>query len=45
LILNVFNSIIKKDNFDYTEWQRNLWKNKTIDEIYNMAKKFEKKKK
>jgi hypothetical protein len=32
-----FISIIKNDTFDYTEWQRNLWKDKSIDEIYAMA--------
>ncbi|MDR1894412.1 MAG: hypothetical protein LBQ61_06955 [Spirochaetales bacterium] len=37
-----FISIIKSDNFDYTEWRRKLWKDKTIDEIYNMGVKFEK---
>ncbi|MDR0639634.1 MAG: hypothetical protein LBG27_12165 [Spirochaetaceae bacterium] len=36
-----FISIVKSDNFDYTKWQRNLWKDKTIDEIFNMAKAFE----
>jgi hypothetical protein len=35
-----FISIVKADNFDYTKWQRNLWKDKTIDEIYKMAKEF-----
>jgi hypothetical protein len=40
-----FISIVKRDNFDYTKWQRNLWKDKTIDEIYDMAKDFEKRKK
>jgi hypothetical protein len=40
-----FISIVKADNFDYTKWQRNfLWKDKTIDEIYNMAKEFEERK-
>lgn len=39
-----FISIIKSDNFDYTKWQRNLWKEKTIDEIYEMAKDFEERK-
>jgi hypothetical protein len=32
-----FISIIKSDTFDCTEWQRNLWKGKSIDEIYAMA--------
>ena len=39
-----FISIVKSDNFDYTKWQRNLWKDKTIYEIYNMAKGFEERK-
>ncbi|MDR2172287.1 MAG: hypothetical protein LBP59_19255 [Planctomycetaceae bacterium] len=33
------NSILK-DQFDYTEWQRNLWKNKTIQEIHQNATAF-----
>ena len=36
-----FITIIKSDNFDYTEWQRNLWKDKSIDEIHQMATLFE----
>ena len=24
---------VKSDRFDYTEWQRDLWKDKTIEEI------------
>jgi hypothetical protein len=37
-----FITIVKSDNFDYTEWQRNLWNGKSIDEIHHMATKFEK---
>ncbi len=33
--------IVKKDNFDYTEWQRDLWKDKTIDEVHKLATEFE----
>ena len=29
--------MIKKDAFDYTEWQRDLWSDKTIEEIHEMA--------
>lgn len=29
------------DNFDYTEWQKTLWKDKSIDEIHEMATKYE----
>jgi hypothetical protein len=32
-----FISMIKSNTFDYTECQRNLWKGKSIDEIYSMA--------
>jgi hypothetical protein len=35
-----FISLIKKEPFDYTEWQRDLWKNKSVDEIFNKAKEF-----
>jgi len=33
-----FIDIITRDKFDYTEWRRNLWKDKTLDEIHEMAK-------
>jgi hypothetical protein len=36
-----FISIVKSDNFDYTEWQRDLWKDRSIDEIHQMATAFE----
>ena len=29
---------------DYTEWHKNLWKDKTIDEIHKMATEFENRK-
>jgi len=32
-----FISMIKRDTFDYTEWRRNQWLDKTIDEIYEEA--------
>ena len=32
-----FICMIKRDTFDYTEWRRDLWKDKTIDEIYDEA--------
>ncbi|MDR3291544.1 MAG: hypothetical protein LBT10_05265 [Methanobrevibacter sp.] len=40
-----FIASIKRDNFDYTEWRRDLYKNMTIDEIYNEASEFQKQKK
>ena len=30
-------SLIMREPFDYTEWQRNLWNDKDVDEISNMA--------
>ena len=35
-----FISLIHKENFDYTEWQRDLWKEKTLDDIFNVAKSY-----
>ncbi|MDR0295772.1 MAG: hypothetical protein LBH91_06280 [Prevotellaceae bacterium] len=32
-----FICMIKRDTFNYTEWRRDLWKGKTIDEIYDEA--------
>ena len=29
--------MVKRDTFDYTEWQRNLWSDKSIEEIHMMA--------
>ena len=34
-------AIVKTDDFDYTEWRRDLWSDKSIDEIHNMATAFE----
>jgi hypothetical protein len=31
---------LKSDHFDYTEWQKNLWKDKTIEEIHQAAAAF-----
>jgi hypothetical protein len=39
-----FIASIKNNNFDYTEWHKNLWKDKSINEIHNMATEFEKEK-
>ena len=35
-----FITLILRENFDYTEWQRNLWNNKTVDEIFYAAKTY-----
>ena len=39
-----FIASIKSNNFDYTEWQKDLWHNKSIDEVHQMAVEFEKNK-
>jgi hypothetical protein len=31
---------VKSDHFDYTEWQRDLWKGKSIEEIHRAAAAF-----
>jgi hypothetical protein len=31
---------VKNDHFDYTEWQTDLWKGKTIEEIHRAAAEF-----
>ena len=31
---------VKNDHFDYTEWQKDLWKGRTIEEIHNAATAF-----
>ena len=36
-----FITSIKSNNFDYTEWHKTLWKDKTIEEIHKMATEFE----
>lgn len=36
-----FISMIKRDTFDYTEWQKGLWKDKSIEEIHAMATEHE----
>jgi hypothetical protein len=38
-----FISMVKRDNFDYTEWQRGLWGDKRIEEIHALATEHEKK--
>jgi hypothetical protein len=32
-----FVMLIQKESFDYTKWQGNLFKDMTIDEVYNNA--------
>ena len=35
-----FISLILKENFNYTQWQNQLWNTKTIEEIHNEAENF-----
>ena len=37
-----FISMVKRDTFDYTEWQRTLWSGKSIEEIHALATEHEK---
>jgi len=37
-----FISMVKRDTFDYTEWQKNLWMDKSIEEIHAMGIELEK---
>ena len=37
-----FISMVKRDTFDYTEWQRKLWSDKSIEEIHALATEHEK---
>jgi hypothetical protein len=37
-----FICMVKRDTFDYTEWQRNLWSDKSIEEIHAAATEHEK---
>jgi len=32
-----FITLIMREPFDYTEWQRTLWSDKSVDEISKMA--------
>ena len=34
--------LVKRERFDYTEWQRDLWSDKTIDEVFALAAEREK---
>ena len=37
-----FISLVLREPFDYTVWQRKLWQDKPIEEISGMAMKFRK---
>ncbi len=40
-----FISLILKEPFDYTKWQRNLWQNAGIEELSSKAMRYHKKEK
>ncbi|MBK8268322.1 MAG: hypothetical protein IPK83_08480 [Planctomycetes bacterium] len=35
-----FIALIQRESFDYTEWQKSLWPDKTIQEISDVAMNF-----
>jgi len=39
-----FIASIKNNNFDYTEWHKNIWNDKSIEEIHKMGTEFEQQK-
>jgi len=39
-----FISMVKRDTFDYTEWQQNLWEGQSVDEIFKLATEHEQRK-
>ena len=38
-----FICMIKRETFDYTEWRRGLWNDKSIEEIHALATEHERK--
>ena len=40
-----FIALIKKETFDYTQWQKSLWKDKDIEELSREAMEFRRRKK
>jgi len=35
-----FVNLIRREPFDYTEWQQKLWQDKSVEEIFAAAKEF-----
>lgn len=35
----IFIKMISREPFDYTEWQKNLWSDKTVDQVSREAMK------
>ena len=38
-----FISLIRKEPFNYTEWQSKLWQDESVEQIYNKAKDYHEK--
>ena len=36
-----FIAMVKRDTFDYTEWQRSMWDDKSIEEVHALATEHE----
>ena len=34
--------VLNRENFDYTEWQRNLFEGETVDSLFNKINAFQK---
>ena len=39
-----FIALIKRDNFDYTEWRKTLWEDLSIDELSGKAMEYQQQK-
>ena len=35
-----FIALVRREPFDYTEWQQTLWQDKTVDEVFASAKNY-----
>ncbi len=35
-----FIALVRREPFDYTEWQQTLWHDKTVDEVFALAKNY-----
>lgn len=35
----IFNKVTSREPFDYTEWQKDLWNDKTVDQLSSEAMK------
>jgi hypothetical protein len=37
-----FIALVRREPFDYTEWQKTLWRDKTVDDVFSSAKEYSK---